>query len=204
MSRAARTPDDLTITPRNRTFGRGQQPGRFWYGGDPAATAIYNVLSLTFPKGEAFFIDSVRHYRDAVEPALAGQIEDFAKQEAVHSREHMHFNRQVKEAGYDLSEIERNFTARFAETKKRPPLINLAVTVALEHFTAILAHGWPTPATSEALPRRSRNSGAGTPWKRSSTRGWPTTPSWPSRGTCRPSSVGRCVAARCWRSPVVS
>ncbi len=54
------TPADLTITPRDRRFGRGTKQARWWLGGDPVGTAFYNALSATFPKGEAFFVESVR------------------------------------------------------------------------------------------------------------------------------------------------
>jgi len=50
----ASTPADLTITPRDVRFGRGQRLGRYWLNDDPIATAFYNALSVTFPKGEAY------------------------------------------------------------------------------------------------------------------------------------------------------
>lgn len=139
---ASATPADLTITPRNRAFGRDTTNARWWCGGDPVATAFYNALSMTFPKGEAFFIESVRHYRDLAAEPLAGQIADFIKQEAIHSREHVHFNRQVRAAGYDLAPLEAAFAVQFAEIEGRPPLAKLTATLALEHFTAILAAAW--------------------------------------------------------------
>ena len=138
----AQTPADLVITPRNLTFGRGLHPDRWWYGGNPAATAFYNVLSLTFPKGEAFFIESVKHYRDKTSEPLTSQVTAFIAQEAIHSREHAHFNRQVDEAGYDLSEISERFAANLALSKERVPIVNLTATMAFEHFTAIMAHAW--------------------------------------------------------------
>ena len=64
------TPQDLTITPRDRRFGRGMRQDRWWMGGDPVATAFYNALSATFPKGEAFFVDSVRQFREGTPPKL--------------------------------------------------------------------------------------------------------------------------------------
>jgi predicted metal-dependent hydrolase len=139
---AVQTPADLVITPRDRTFGKGAAQARWWYGGDPAATAIYNALSLTFPKGEAFFIDSVRKFRDAATGPLVQQIDDFTRQEAVHSREHMRFNRQVENAGYDVSELQAALAAQLELVKAQPPLVNLAVTLAFEHFTAVLAKVW--------------------------------------------------------------
>jgi predicted metal-dependent hydrolase len=63
MGREA-TPSDLTIRPRDRRFGRGVHTARWWNGGDPVATALYNALSATFPKGEAFFVESVRLFRE--------------------------------------------------------------------------------------------------------------------------------------------
>ena len=75
MTHASRTPADLVIRPRNVTFARGDQPKRWWNGGDPVATAYYNSLSLTFPLGEAFFIKSVRHFRNAVPAQLKSQID---------------------------------------------------------------------------------------------------------------------------------
>ncbi len=82
------TPSDLTIAPRDRKFVRGRKPARWWNGGDPVATALYNALSATFPEGEAFFVESVRGYRDGAPPRLAQEIKAFTTQEAIHSREH--------------------------------------------------------------------------------------------------------------------
>lgn len=136
------TPADLVITPRNPTFGREQVPAHWWYGGKVAPTAFYNALSLTFPAGESFFIRSVRHYRDEMAEPLKSQISDFIAQEAVHSREHIHFNRQMADNGYDLSDFQKEFEKRMSETRSRPPLLNLTATMAFEHFTGILAHVW--------------------------------------------------------------
>jgi predicted metal-dependent hydrolase len=135
-----RTPPDLVIRPRNIFFARGQKATRWWKDGDPVATAFYNSLSLVFPAGEAFFIDSVKHFRDQVSETQAASIDDFIRQEAVHSREHSHLNRQVVDAGYDVSSFEADMAAGHAQAQKNLPVINLAVTVALEHFTAVIAH----------------------------------------------------------------
>ena len=134
------TPSDLTITPRDRRFGRGAKTERWWNGGDPVATALYNALSATFPKGEAFFVESVRQFRDGAEPKLAGEIKAFVTQEVMHSREHVAFNKRAHEAGYDLSKLERQVDYRLDLVRARPPIASLAATMALEHFTAILAH----------------------------------------------------------------
>jgi predicted metal-dependent hydrolase len=134
------TPADLTITPRDRRFGRDDATPRWWHAGNPYASALYNALSSTFPKGEAFFVESVRAFRDGTDPKLAGEIKAFTTQEAIHSREHLAFNRRAADAGYDLSKLEMDVDDRLAVTRSKPPIVSLAATMALEHFTAILAH----------------------------------------------------------------
>ncbi|HZU51764.1 MAG TPA: metal-dependent hydrolase [Sphingomicrobium sp.] len=134
------TPSDLSITPRDRRFGRESAAPRLWHGGRVEATAIYNALSTTFPAGEAFFVESVRAFRDGAPQKLAEEIRGFTTQEAIHSREHDAFNRRASEAGYDLSNLERKVEERLAITRDKPPIVSLAATMALEHFTAILAH----------------------------------------------------------------
>ena len=136
----AKTPADLTITPRDVRFGRGATYRRWWLNDDPIATAFYNALSVTFPKGEGFFIDSVRKFRDGTPPQLAAEIAAFTKQEVIHTREHVAFNRHVTDQGYDTSKLEARVDREIALTKGRPPIASLAATMCLEHFTAILAH----------------------------------------------------------------
>ena len=135
-----RTPADLTITPRDLRFGRTERTERWWHGGNPYASALYNALSATFPKGEAFFVESVRRYRDKVPARLNEEIKAFTTQEVIHSREHAAFNRRAADSGYDLSNLEAQVEYRLSITKTKPPIVSLAATMALEHFTAILAH----------------------------------------------------------------
>ncbi len=136
----AKTPDDLTITPRDMRFGRGQAYRRWWLNDDPVATAFYNALSVTFPKGEGYFIASLRRFEADVPPQLAKEIKAFVRQEAIHTREHMAFNRHVTDQGYDTSRLEARVDHELAIADGRPPIANLAATMCLEHFTAILAH----------------------------------------------------------------
>ncbi|HEY7959874.1 MAG TPA: metal-dependent hydrolase [Sphingomicrobium sp.] len=134
------TPADLSITPRDRRFGRETATPRLWHGGRVEATAIYNALSSTFPIGEAYFVESVRAFRDGAPPKLAEEIKAFTTQEAIHSREHDAFNKRAELAGYDLSKLEARVQDRLAITRERAPIVNVGATMALEHFTAILAH----------------------------------------------------------------
>src|SRR4051812_47347632 len=134
------TPSDLSITPRDRRFGRDTATPRLWHGGRVEATAIYNALSTTFPAGEAFFVESVRSFLDGTPPKLAEEIKGFTTQEAIHSREHDAFNKRATKSGYDLSKLEERVEWRLSITRDKPPIVSLAATMALEHFTAILAH----------------------------------------------------------------
>ncbi|MEP6967249.1 MAG: metal-dependent hydrolase [Pseudomonadota bacterium] len=134
------TPPDLTITPRNLAFGRDAPSARWWLGGDLVATAFYDALSATFPRGERFFMDSVRHFRPDVAPALQAQIGAFLTQEAMHTREHLVFNGQLAAHGFDMAAMEARTKAGIDFALRFPPLHQLGATAALEHFTAILAH----------------------------------------------------------------
>ena len=44
------------------------------------------------------------------------------------------------EAGYDLKPLEDRVDQRLAVTRAKPPIVSLAATMCLEHFTAILAN----------------------------------------------------------------
>ncbi|MGV8955489.1 MAG: metal-dependent hydrolase [Cypionkella sp.] len=134
------TPTDLSIRPRNVSFGDMNGDPRWWLGGDPIATALYNALSVTFPQGERFFMDSVRHYKKDVSGNLVSQVSAFITQEALHTREHVAFNTQVARHGYDVAGMEARTKRRLDFARTKPAVLQLGATIALEHFTAILAH----------------------------------------------------------------
>jgi uncharacterized protein len=134
------TPNDLTITVRDERFGREVKPSRWWIKGEPIATAWHNALSATFPRGEAFFIEAVKAHREGAPPKLEAEIRAFVRQEINHTREHIVFNKAAVEAGYDLEAIDTRLAANLELTKGRPVILNLAVTMALEHYTAMMAH----------------------------------------------------------------
>ena len=128
------------ITVRDLRFGRNEAPARWWLNGDPIATAWHNALSGTFPRGEVFFIEAVKAHREGTPPQLAEEIRAFIKQEVNHTREHVAFNRAASEAGYDMAMIDRRVEEMMDLMKGRPPIVDLAATIALEHYTAMMAH----------------------------------------------------------------
>ncbi|WP_228243198.1 metal-dependent hydrolase [Porphyrobacter sp. GA68] len=137
------TPADLTLTIRDERFNRGSSPAR-WWAGEPFGTAWHNALSATFPRGEAFFIEAVKAHRDGAPPKLEAEIRAFVRQEINHTREHIAFNRLAADSGYDMAKIDRRTADLLALTDNRPAIGKLAVTMALEHFTALFAHEFLT------------------------------------------------------------
>jgi len=136
---ARRTPADLEITVRDSRFGRDRALQRWWCNGDPVATAWNNALSACFPRREALFIDAVKAFRDGAPPRLEREIRAFVRQEVNHSREHIQFNRMAAESGYDMSRVDARVERMIGIARARPPIVQLGVTIALEHFTAMFA-----------------------------------------------------------------
>lgn len=129
----------LPFEARNRRFKAGDR--RHWYNGDPVVTAYFNALSAMFPGGERFFCDTVRKEKHKItDPKLLAEIKEFLGQEMIHSREHQAYNDRVAAQGYPMETIEKR-SQRMIKLMRilLPPRAQLGQTVALEHFTAILA-----------------------------------------------------------------
>jgi predicted metal-dependent hydrolase len=105
-------------------------------------------MSITFPLGEKFFIDSVRVYVDRIEdPKLQEEIQGFCGQEGFHRREHDRYNHELcQRRGYDLEYMEGRLDSNIERGKKfMSPMQQLAATAALEHITAIMAESALSP-----------------------------------------------------------
>lgn len=133
------TPDDLAVAPRDIRFDLASAQKGHWLGGDPVGTAVFNALSLTFPDGERMFMDAVKAYRDRLTGKLAEDAKGFIAQEAIHSREHHHLNSQIDRERYPVAEIEETIRGRVKMARERGPMAMLISTIALEHFTAMMA-----------------------------------------------------------------
>ena len=112
-----------------------------WHRLGPHVTHFFNALSLLFPAGERFFMDSVRHYRDRIDdPQLKKQVLGFIGQEAMHTREHVEYNELLRAAGLPARGLQRRVAWLLdVDRKILPSSFQLAMTVALEHYTAMLA-----------------------------------------------------------------
>ncbi|MFD3507828.1 metal-dependent hydrolase [Nocardia sp. NPDC058666] len=114
---------------------------RHFVGGDLVMSHVIAYLSATFPEGEEFFVRSVRRYADSItDPVLAQQVRGFVGQEITHGREHRELNLRLRQMGYPTRREERT-TRWILHVYERilPPLTCLAITAALEHFTAVFA-----------------------------------------------------------------
>ncbi len=127
------------IVFRNRRFGLGPHNVRACAERDVLAAAFYAGLSTAFPEGERFFVQSVKACAQGVDPELAAAVAAFARQEGAHAREHMALNAQLAASGYAMDRILARADRHLNAYRAKPPLKQLAATIALEHFTTILA-----------------------------------------------------------------
>jgi predicted metal-dependent hydrolase len=134
--------DSPKLQVRKMRLQVGADVPRHWHGGRRAVTLFFDNLSVFFPAGERFFIASVRaHLKQVEDEALKRDAAAFCAQEGIHSREHTRFNRWLAERGYPIAALERRVEALLERTARHtPPRRQLAVTCALEHFTALMGH----------------------------------------------------------------
>jgi len=115
---------------------------RRWNGGDAFSSAFFNALSMSFPQGEQYFIDSVRAGLKALPEAerqgLAAEVQGFVGQEATHRRIHALFNEQLLKQGFD-NQIEGRAQRRVQANAHYNVRIHVAATAATEHMTALFA-----------------------------------------------------------------
>jgi len=130
------------IPPRRMDFEFStDRSSRYYYGNNPFLSSFMTALSSLFPEGESFFVEAVRHYRSQItEPMLKAQVSGFIGQEAMHSKEHQAFNEAAAATGYPVDKLDRDVGLLLkAAQDYLPKGIQLAATVCLEHYTAIIA-----------------------------------------------------------------
>jgi predicted metal-dependent hydrolase len=114
---------------------------KYFAEGDLVVSHLLAMLSAFFPEGEDFFVQSVRNYRDQVtDPELKKQVGAFIGQEAIHGREHRRFNERLQSHGFPTGFVDRRTRIGLERLARRAPkTVQLAVTAALEHYTATIA-----------------------------------------------------------------
>ncbi|MEV6217949.1 metal-dependent hydrolase [Nocardia sp. NPDC051833] len=114
---------------------------RHYVDGDLVMSHVVAHLSATFPEGEDFFVRSVRRFAGEItDPELKSRVQGFIGQEVTHGREHRALNERLQRMGYPMGRADRA-TRRVLGRYERftSPLTCLAITAALEHFTAVFA-----------------------------------------------------------------
>lgn len=136
----SKTPSGVQIKSRLLEHNFDDTIPRLWANDNPVITTFYNALSTIIPEGEKFFIQSVMAVANKIEDKqLKEEIKGFVAQEGSHKAEHQSLNSWIKSQGYPVEKIS-SFTVKllgfarkhFSEKHK------LAVTIALEHMSALL------------------------------------------------------------------
>ena len=143
-------------TVRTRRIAFAYPPAsleRHYVNGDLVMSHVVSVLSAMFPPGEDFFVRAVRRHADQVTDAeLKEQVAGFIGQEVTHGREHRELNKRLQEMGYPTHRVSRMAKAGLLRNERLfPPKIQLAMTAALEHYTATLAETLLTDERAQAL-----------------------------------------------------
>jgi predicted metal-dependent hydrolase len=129
------------IRARNLHFEFDPQRAADWHSAGPHVTQLYNAFSCLLPAGEAFFVASVRRFEARIgSPELRAAMPGFVGQEAVHGREHQRYAEALEEGGYPALYLVKRVQNFFKWiTRHCSAKTQLAVTVAMEHATALLA-----------------------------------------------------------------
>ena len=119
--------------------------------GDPIMSHFVATLSAVFPRGEEFFVATVRDHRDAVpeDSILKSQVKAFIGQESMHGREHRKLNSRLDEFGYHTYRADARIDRTLRHVyRMRPALFPIAVTAAAEHLTGIFGEAALTSRTT--------------------------------------------------------
>ncbi len=136
-------PESIKVVPTDITVPKSHEEiPKKWMRNDSIATYLGNVLSLLFPAGESFFVHTIRNYRDfPVDAEMKKDLVGFVGQENMHSIRHADLNKYFDDMGCGWI---RKFAEFYLETvfgvfKLLPRRHQLAMTVALEHMTAVVS-----------------------------------------------------------------
>lgn len=132
---------NVEIKPRRMAFDTDTPMNKYTFDNNSLVSTFFYALSALFPDGERFFIHSVRNYQAEIDdPVLSQQIRGFIGQEAHHGHSHEALNDSIERMGFPMSGITARLQKRVAFLKRRlGRKRQLALTVAMEHFTASMA-----------------------------------------------------------------
>ena len=128
------------ILVRKPRLDFSQPIDRFYLGGNPVKTHIFNALNLLFPDGERFFVKSVHdHAKDIADPQLQRDVRAFAGQEGQHAHQHERFFDVLAQQGYSFERLLDRFQKLARWSKRVPRSLRLSITAGAEHYTATMA-----------------------------------------------------------------
>lgn len=109
----------------------------FTYGKYKPTTRLLNALSLLFPKGERYFVESLKWYEQVVtDEKTLNEMKIFYRQEYQHAREHKKLNDIFKKHGLDVDALDKQILARLNKYGSNQEKA-LLVTVCLERLTEL-------------------------------------------------------------------
>ena len=113
-----------------------------WCAGNAFRSAFFDALSMSFPVGEQFFIDSVRGGFKALpaeqQERFQAEMQGFVGQEATHRHLHALYNAQLEKRGL-VNAWEVRARSRLKLMDGLDCRHGLGITAANEHLTAIFA-----------------------------------------------------------------
>lgn len=118
---------------------------RWWFYGRPLSTHQLNALCLVLPRAERFMLAAVRPVISELSGGgsdhedLLAQARAFCAQEACHAAEHRRVEPLIEAQGFDLEPVLGFVERAFSTVQRRlSPRAQLALTVGLEHYGAII------------------------------------------------------------------
>ena len=134
----SRKPDDIELLARSLEQPDYQQINTDWFAANPILTTYMNVFSIYIPRGEKFFIKSVRYFEEQInDPVLRDEVKTFIKQEANHYKAHDVFNHGLESRDVRSLREEKAAEKLFSFMEKYlPKKVQLGITVFDEHITA--------------------------------------------------------------------
>ena len=67
----------MTMIKRDPSFELQKHLSSNWANDDAFLTAVFNALSISFPKGENFFLKSVGEFKEEVRKKMSEEIRSF-------------------------------------------------------------------------------------------------------------------------------
>ncbi|PMS22030.1 metal-dependent hydrolase [Trinickia dabaoshanensis] len=113
------------------------------WNGTGVRSRFFDALSLLLPGGEQFLIETLESWRASAQlgpgDELGGEIDRFIREEQAHRRAHANYNAALVDAVPHMQPLVERANAITADLAGFSAPMKLALVVAFEHLTAVLA-----------------------------------------------------------------